>query len=76
MHTFPAVFPVRVGEEARQNFGVEVALAFEVAVKSAVREISSPLAARTLVKPRARPPNVMATPAISCRRVGEFAGAS
>src|SRR5260370_39420309 len=41
MHIFPAVFPVRVGEEARQYFGIEVALAIEVAIKPAVRQAGS-----------------------------------
>ena len=36
-----AVFPVRVGEEARNYFGIKVALAFEVAIKSAVRQAGS-----------------------------------
>src|SRR5260370_41579632 len=41
MHIFPAVFPVRVGKEARQYFGIEVALAIEVAIKPAVRQAGS-----------------------------------
>src|SRR6202030_1252255 len=41
MHTFPAVFPVWVGEEAGKYFCIEVALAFEVAVKSAVCQAGS-----------------------------------
>src|SRR6202040_375685 len=40
---------------------------------SADREISSPVAALAFVKLRSGPPNVMAIPAITCRRVGEFA---
>src|SRR5258708_6227015 len=38
MHAFPAPLPFRIGEEASQNFRVEVALAFKIAIESAVRE--------------------------------------
>src|SRR5208282_116030 len=38
VHTLPAVFPIGVGEEAAQHLDIEVALAFEVAVKPAVRQ--------------------------------------
>jgi hypothetical protein len=34
VHALPAIFPFRVSEEASQNFGIKVALAFEVAVES------------------------------------------
>src|SRR5437868_15387800 len=38
VHALPAVLPFRIGEEASQHFGVEVALAFEIAVETAVGE--------------------------------------
>ena len=38
MHAFPAVLPLRVGEEAIQYLGVEIALAFEIRIEAAVRE--------------------------------------
>jgi len=38
MHTFPAILPVWVSQEAREYFDVEVALVLEVAVKNAVRQ--------------------------------------
>jgi hypothetical protein len=38
MHTFPATFPLRVGEEAPYYLGIKVALAFEIAIKSTVRK--------------------------------------
>src|SRR5258707_15379323 len=34
-NSFPAAFPIRIGEEASQYLGVEIALAVEVAVESA-----------------------------------------
>jgi len=37
-HAFPATLPVWVGEEASENFGVEIALAAEIAVEAAVGE--------------------------------------
>ena len=37
-HAFPAAFPIRVGEKAVENLGVKVALAVEIAVKTAVSE--------------------------------------
>src|ERR1035438_843040 len=43
---------------------------------SAVREISSSAPAQALVEPKASPPNAIATPAITCRRVGPLASAS
>ena len=38
VHSFPAVFPVGIGEEATEYLGVQIALAFEIAVKAAVGE--------------------------------------
>jgi hypothetical protein len=38
MHTFPATFPLRVGEEAPYYLAIQVALAFEIAIKSTVRK--------------------------------------
>jgi hypothetical protein len=38
VHAFPATFPFRVGEKTPQYFGVEIALAFEIAVEASVRE--------------------------------------
>src|SRR5580693_7954024 len=40
MHTLPAVFPVRIGEEALQHFGVKLALAFKIAVETAAGQAS------------------------------------
>jgi len=37
-HTFPATFPVGVGEEAGEDLGVEIAFALEIAVEAAVGE--------------------------------------
>jgi hypothetical protein len=37
-HAFPAALPIRIGEEAAENFGVEIGLALEIAVKAAVRQ--------------------------------------
>jgi hypothetical protein len=36
VHTLPAILPFRVGKEASQDLGIEIALAFEVAIESAV----------------------------------------
>jgi hypothetical protein len=38
MHALPATLPIRVGEETSQNLGIEIALAIEIAIESAVRE--------------------------------------
>jgi hypothetical protein len=38
LHSFPATFPLGIGEEAAEDRGVEVALAFEIAVEGAVGE--------------------------------------
>ena len=38
MDAFPATLPIRIGEEASQDLHVEIALAFEVAVESAMEE--------------------------------------
>jgi hypothetical protein len=36
VHALPAALPFRVGEEASQHFGVQITLAFEIAVETAV----------------------------------------
>jgi len=41
MYPFPAIFPVGVGEEASQDFGIEIAFAFEITVESAVRQVGA-----------------------------------
>ena len=33
MHALPATFPIRVGEEASQDFCIEIALALEITVE-------------------------------------------
>jgi hypothetical protein len=38
VHPLPAALPFRVGEEASQHFGVQIAFAFEIAVETAVGE--------------------------------------
>ena len=38
LHALPATFPVGVGEEAGEDFGVEIALAMEITIEAAVRE--------------------------------------
>jgi hypothetical protein len=38
MHAFPAVFPIRIGEQAPKNFGIQIALAVEIGIESAVGE--------------------------------------
>src|SRR6266849_2760926 len=38
MHTLPAALPFRIGEEASQNFGIEIAFTFEIAIEAAVCE--------------------------------------
>src|SRR6266576_6764899 len=38
MHSFPAAFPFRVSEEAPQHLGIQIALALEIAIESAVRQ--------------------------------------
>jgi hypothetical protein len=38
MHPFPAAFPLRVGEKASEYFGIQIALALEITVESAVRK--------------------------------------
>jgi len=35
---FPAIFPIGVGEEAAEDFGVEIAFAFEIGIEAAVGE--------------------------------------
>ena len=35
-HAFPTAFPIGVGEEAREDLGVEIALALEIAVEAAM----------------------------------------
>src|ERR1700688_34242 len=37
-YAFPATLPVGVSEETSQNFGVQIAFAFEIAVEAAMRE--------------------------------------
>jgi hypothetical protein len=39
MYPFPAILPVGVGEKASQDFGIEIAFAFEITVESAVRQV-------------------------------------
>jgi hypothetical protein len=41
MHPFPATLPVRVGEEASQDFGVEIAFTSEITIESAMREVGA-----------------------------------
>src|ERR1700733_12053171 len=38
MHAFPTVLPLRIGEKAIQNFGIQIALTLEIGVKAAVRQ--------------------------------------
>src|SRR5690242_10955665 len=38
MHSFPAAFPFRIGEEAPQHLGIQIALTLEVTIESAVRQ--------------------------------------
>lgn len=37
-HAFPATFPFRISEQTAQDFGIQLAFAFEVAVEATVRE--------------------------------------
>jgi hypothetical protein len=41
VHAFPAIFPFGVGEEATEDFGVEIAFTMEIAVEAAVGEAGS-----------------------------------
>ncbi len=41
-HTFPATLPIRVGKEAPKHLGIEIALAFEIAIESTVRQARAP----------------------------------
>src|SRR5215469_9733686 len=38
MHTFPTALPLRVRKEAYQYFGIQIALASEIAIESIVRQ--------------------------------------
>src|SRR5438270_12659716 len=38
VYAFPAAFPFRVGQETTQHFRIQVAFAFEIAIKTAVRQ--------------------------------------
>src|ERR1700733_5737341 len=38
MHSLPATFPLRIGEEASQNLGIKIALALEITIKAAIRQ--------------------------------------
>src|SRR5690348_12982023 len=54
MDAFPAVVPVRIGKEALQHLRVQIALAREVSVKSAVGEtrVGHDLLNRDAIKPK------------------------
>jgi hypothetical protein len=53
VHTFPAVLPIGIGEEAPQDFCVQIALAFEIAVEAAVGQAcaSHDLLDRNILEP-------------------------
>jgi hypothetical protein len=41
MYSFSAILPVGVGEKASQDFGIDIAFAFEITVESAVRQVGT-----------------------------------